>query len=107
MERQKCSLLRRLRIAEATGRPWKEELSRYLLAYRTTPHTVTGISPAELMLNWKIKLKLPDVTLLETFHRDEDIQDLDCFRKDKKRHVKESQIEVGDEVWFGRRNKIN
>lgn len=65
------------------------------------------------MFNRKIKSKLPDVTLPENFYRDERIRDFYRFRNDegkrvsdKKRHAKESQVEVGDEGLV-RRKKQN
>ena len=50
VERQNRSLLKRMRIAQAEGKDWKDELRKYLVAYRSNLHTTTGVSPAEL---WK------------------------------------------------------
>ena len=33
--------------------------TKYLLAYRSTPHTRTGVSPAELLYGRKILTKMP------------------------------------------------
>ena len=30
-------------------------LARFLFSYRTTPHTTTGVSPAELLMNRKLR----------------------------------------------------
>jgi transposase InsO family protein len=46
-ERQNRSLYKRLRIAQLESRNWKEELQQYLFNYRATPHSVTGLAPAE------------------------------------------------------------
>ncbi|GFS28088.1 polyprotein [Elysia marginata] len=35
-----------------------EKADRFLFKYRTTPHSTTGITPAELMFNRKIKTRL-------------------------------------------------
>ena len=59
-KRQNRSLLKRMRIAQAEGKNWRKELVRFLAAYRTTPHTVTGICPAELLFARKIRTKLPE-----------------------------------------------
>lgn len=75
VERQNRSLLKRLKIAQATGVDWKLELQTYLFEYRTTPHTVTGVAPAELMFNRKIKSKIPDLTLIKTLYNDEEVRD--------------------------------
>lgn len=34
------------------------KLQRFLLNYRTTPHTTTGVTPAELLMNRKLRTKL-------------------------------------------------
>ena len=53
VERQNRSLLKR--IAQAENKNWKKELLTYLIAYRTTPHTTTGVSPAELLFGRKLR----------------------------------------------------
>lgn len=61
VERQNRSLLKRLKIAHAENRNWREEIQKFLLMYRTTPHSVTGIMPAELLFQRKLKTKLPEL----------------------------------------------
>ena len=36
----------------------EERIARFLFAYRTTPHTTTGVSPAELLMGRKLKTRL-------------------------------------------------
>ena len=48
-----------LKTAKIEGRPWKQELNRFLLQYRTTPHATTGVPPAELIFNRKVHGTLP------------------------------------------------
>ena len=36
----------------------KQKLARFLFSYRTTPHSTTGVSPAELLKNCKLKSAL-------------------------------------------------
>lgn len=36
----------------------QDKLSRFLLKYRTTPHTTTGVTPAELLMKRKLRTKL-------------------------------------------------
>ena len=56
VERQNKSLLKRMKIAQAEGKEWKKEVCKYLVAYRSTPHTTTGVSPAELLFGRKMLL---------------------------------------------------
>ena len=60
VERQNRSLLKAMRAAQAEGKPWQQELQKYLLAYRSTNHTTTGVSPAELLYGRKIRTKMPE-----------------------------------------------
>ena len=46
VERCNGTLLKIVRIARLEGRDWRRALEYFLFQYRVTPHTVTGISPA-------------------------------------------------------------
>lgn len=104
VERQNRSLLKAMKIANSKGQNWKEELHKFLLAYCSTPHTTTGVSPAELLFNRKIRTKLP--ALCSTYRPEtESARDRDALRKesgklyaDVKRQARESDTAVGDEV---------
>lgn len=103
VERQNRSVVKRLKIAQIEKRPWKEELADYLLMYRSTPHTTTGKSPAEMLFGRKLRTKMPE--LIEDAILDEDVRDRDAWKKmrgkdafDQRNHVKESSIQVGDTV---------
>ena len=52
-------LLRAIRTAHTEGRNWRRELYNFLSNYRATPHTTTGLPPAELLFHRKIRIKLP------------------------------------------------
>ena len=52
------SLLKAMRAGHAEGKPWQRELQKYLLACRSTPHTSTGVSPAELLYGGRIRTKI-------------------------------------------------
>ena len=97
-------MLKTLKVAEAEGKKWKYELNKFLLAYRTTPHTSTGATPAFLMFGKELKTKLfelrPSKTVL-----DENIRDRDWNRKltgklyaDKQRHATCNPTVPGDIV---------
>ena len=40
-----------VRSAHLEGRPWQQELTKFLLSYRQTPHSITKIPPAQLLFN--------------------------------------------------------
>ena len=42
-------------MTQLTGTDWKMKISRFLLTQHTTPSTVTGRTPAEILMNRKIK----------------------------------------------------
>lgn len=79
VERQNRSLLKSMRIAQAERKNWRNELVRYLATYITTPHTVTGVCPAESLFGRKIRTKLPK--LRETIVNDEELRDRDWEKK--------------------------
>ena len=103
VERQNRSILKRLKIAHAEKRDWREELLKFLLMYRSTPHTVTGVSPAELMFNRKLRTKLPE--LGKSQFVEEEVREQDAWKKqkgkeyyDKVHHAKECTVKRGDKV---------
>ena len=53
--------MKAVRAAHAEKRDWRSELNKFLLAYRSTPHTTTGKSPAELLYGRKMSTELPEV----------------------------------------------
>ena len=88
------------------NRKWKQELYRFLLNYRTTPHATTKVPPAQLLFNRIVKGRLP---LLPTKscpvdrHNEARFNDEQSKKKSKdyadtKRRVNESEIKVGDTV---------
>ena len=61
VERQNRTLLKALKVAEAEGKKWQEELPKFLLAYRSTPQVSTGATLAYLMFGRELKTKLPEL----------------------------------------------
>ena len=55
VERQNRTLLKSLKIAEVERKTWKEELDKFHLADRTTPHSSIGTTPAFLMFGRELK----------------------------------------------------
>ncbi|CAH2108806.1 unnamed protein product [Euphydryas editha] len=116
VERQNRSVLRRLRIAQALKLDWKKELQIYLSAYRTTPHSTTGVPPGEVFRGRKIKTKIPEIRPELHLLCDEQMTDDDRYKKhaykqyaDKKRHAKELDLQPGDKVLMRQRkeNKLS
>ncbi|PFX23104.1 Uncharacterized protein K02A2.6 [Stylophora pistillata] len=104
VERQNRTLLKSLKIAEVEGKKWKDELHKFLLAYRTTPHSSTGETPAFLMFGRKMKTKLPELRPNKSV-LDESTRDREWNQKlagkmygDKQRHTIDNPIAPGDKV---------
>ena len=102
IERQNRSILKRLRIALAEGCDWKSEMDKFLMMYRSTPHSTTGVSPTELLFGRRIRTKLPH---LQEFSIEDEVRDRDSERNEKgkvyadcKRNACESEIQEGDKV---------
>ena len=108
VERQNRSLLKRMKIAQAEGKDWKEEILSYLVAYRANPHPSTGKSPAELLFGRKIRTKMPQLTPeiddLEVRDHDAEKKGLSRLYADAKRNARESDIAPGDTVLLRREN---
>ena len=93
-----------MQTAHLEGKNWKQELYRALLNYRATPHSTTGISPAEVLFGRKIRTRLPEPEVAVP-ELDAEIRHNDTERKrkikdyaDDKRHTKVSDLKVGDSV---------
>ena len=74
-----------------------------MTAYRTTPHSSTGVTPAKLLFNREIRSKIPE--LGRSKYTDSEARDKDAEKKqsradyaDEKRRAQESGIELGDHV---------
>ena len=102
IERQNRTILKRLRIAQAEGRDWRSQMDDFLMMYRSTPHSTTGVSTAELLFGGKIRTKLPQ---LQEFTCEDEVRDRDSERKEKgkmyadcKRNACENDIQKDDKV---------
>ena len=85
------------------GRSWKQELFKFLLDYRTTPHCTTGAPPATILFGRTIKNRLPH--LIIPIAEDPSIRERDTEAKrkikqyaDRKAYVKPNDLKVGDTV---------
>jgi len=119
---EKCNrtILKIVRIAQASGVDWRKELDEFLFQYRVTPHSVTGMSPAELLLGRKLRDKLPRLKMPVDRKTEADWQVLlrerDARAKlrlkeyaDSKRCAQFSDIAEGDRVLLQqkRENKLS
>ena len=119
VERQNRSLLKAMRVSQAEGKDWRLELNKFLLAYRSTSHTTTGVSPAELFFKRKLTTKLPeftgsgesqvDVALQQLRDRDSEKKQQAKHYADTRYHAKDRPIAVGDAVLLERKreNKLS
>ena len=94
---------KRVRIAHAEGRDWKSELDKFLIMYRNTPHTTTGVCPSQLLFGRKLRTKLPElfdynVDDLEVRDRDAERKEKGKIYSDKRRRAIETDIHAGDQV---------
>jgi len=110
VERQNRTLLKYMKIVHSQGKNLKKELHKFLLAYRTTPHSTTGIAPAEMLFRRKIRTKLPEIRPVDISDTVTDL-DLETVRyrdteekrkgknyTDAKRGATISDIKTGDKV---------
>ena len=89
-------------------------MRKFLTAYRTTPHSSTGVTPAKLLFNREIRSKIPE--LGNSWHSDSEARDKDAEAKqertyytDEKRRARESDLEPADLVLLKQRkeNKLS
>jgi len=78
--------------------------------YRSTPYSVTGVTPAELLFKRKLRTKLPEIEQKENL--DEEVKEKDAWEKlkgkdyyDRKNRDKESDLDIGDKVLVRREKK--
>ncbi len=81
-----------IRTANVEGRPWRQELSKFLLTYRSTLHSTTKIPLAQLLSNREIRRKLPllprnSKSLTDITKRDKMTTDKARMRTDKTRTI--------------------
>lgn len=92
-------------IKKQNGNSMQTKVNRFLFQYRITPHTTTGQTPAELLMNRKLKSRLdlvrPDVTRTVRGKQENQKQQHD-------RHVRERKFKAEDPVYiknYGQGNK--
>ena len=108
-------LAKALKTAKIAHRPWQQELQRFLLQYRTTPHCSTGVPPAELLFNRTVQGQLPILVKRTVVNRHKEARQNEKKRQEynakyanNKSGVKKSDLKVGDNVLVRqeRKNKL-
>ncbi len=61
VERFMKPLQKAIPTAVLEKKDWKRSIYKFLLNYRSTPHTTTGKTPSELLFNRNIQNKLPEI----------------------------------------------
>ena len=115
VERFNQPLEKVLQTAAIEGKVWRQELQRFLLQYRNTPHCTTKVAPSQLLFNRKVRGKLPEITSRIVINRHKEArrneiksQNYHTEYANQRRNAKESSITVGDTVLVKqqRRNKL-
>ncbi|XP_064631680.1 uncharacterized protein K02A2.6-like [Lineus longissimus] len=60
-ERFMDPMIKTIRTAGIEKKNWKHELCRFPRQYRATPHTTTGVAPAEALNNRRFRTQLPKI----------------------------------------------
>ena len=115
VERQNRSILKILKIAHAEKKDMQVELRKFLMAYRTTPHSSTGSTPSKLLFNREMKSKLPQLvdlstqTYAEAKDKDSESKQKRADYADTRRGARENDITPGDTVLLKQRkaNKLS
>ena len=94
-----------LKTAQIQGPLWQQELNRFLLQYRTAPHSTTGVPPSELLFNRTVKGKLPILNKRNIVNKHKQAHENDTLKQqynkqyaDTRRNAKHRDIKVGDSV---------
>ena len=88
----------------------RKMVSTYLMAYRATPHKVTGRSPAELLFNRRIRTKLPGLRVQQEGDMDREVRERHEKEKvkqksyaDEKRKARPKEVKLGDQIMIQQR----
>ncbi|XP_042221000.1 uncharacterized protein K02A2.6-like [Homarus americanus] len=85
IERFFATMLKAFRAMHTEGKDWRRQLGKFLMHYKDTPHSMTGETPAKLLMGRNIKVKLPQVS-----HDLEDTQ-VTCWDVARKRDKREKE----------------
>ena len=104
IERFNQVILKHVLTSNTIGRDWRKSLPTMLRNYRTTPHQVTGETPAMMLMNREIRTKIPSVKTSKSYD-DTKVKQTDTRAKeqakeyaDRKRRAEEKDFKVGERV---------
>ena len=115
VERFNQPLGKALKTATIEGKVWQQEINRFLLQYRTTPHSTTKVSPAELLFNRVVQGAFPSLKKSNVVDRHKEARENELSSQrynkqyaDRRRRTKPSDLKVGDYVLVkqDRQNKL-
>lgn len=118
IERYMRTLEKFIRAVKIEGGNWRQEVFRFLRHYRATPHSVTGLSPSEMLNNRKLRTEIPwydnpeykrvkfSDTVEHAKTRDKRVKQYMKLLTDEKRNVQENDFEIGDRVLV-KQQKLN
>ena len=92
-----------IKTANSERRNWKKEIFKFLLTYRNTPHCTTNVAPSVLLMNRKLRDKIPTVMeVSDSWGKAAKFNESNKLKSkvyyNSRRHVKSSTISVGDFV---------
>ena len=104
VERFMKTLKKALRCAVAEKRNWKEEMPRFLLNYRTSPHSSTGKAPTTLLFGRSLRTRLPQLPKgkKEEEVRNKDLKSKSRMKKFADKKAVHREIKIGDHVLLRR-----
>lgn len=102
VERANRTILKVLKIAKSEGKDLERALVEYVMAYKATPHTVTGITPFSLMFGREMRTKLPmlssEVTVSVEKACEDDAQYKQKMKDNSNKTAQDPVISQGDTV---------
>ena len=94
-EKFMASMVKIAHASLAEGKHPKEEILKFLLNYRNTPHSATGVTPASLMMNRDI---------MQAQQKNAAAKSKQKEYADRHRRAKEREYKVGDKVLIHQKN---
>ena len=105
VERFNRTIGKAVQCYHAEGKDWRKHIQQFLLQYRTTPHTITGVAPADILFQYKIPNGILTSEKIKPSKQNKEVNTGEALLKskikektDKARKAKHNIIEQGDNV---------